>query len=329
MWLSFTINIPVWYVDFMYDSEPSYLYPHILRTDGMIQSLFDHEIYSYKRGFVAGMFGSQTVKTGSGKSVAAMCICKEYDDDFSPDNIVFTPAGVLQQLAKNRPRGSMFMCEETQNYASNRTWFKLSNKTIMHTVATMRSKRQGTIFITPMARMIDGDVQKMMRFAISSWLGRGSGGYGMDGWVRIREIATYNNDKDIARREIKFYNPETKQVVEVDKCRVYLPDRTFLKECEQKIEDYKATYHEDLQAEAEQYEEAEKALYRKAGVFKPKDMADKMLSDNSIINELTQKGKIGSGTVSAFYPGLKNSTDIGAVKWWVESNWQQLKLVKK
>ena len=115
----------------------------------------------------------------------------------------------------------------------------------------------------------------------------------------------------------------------MDECRVYLPDKKFLKECEDKITEYKAQYHTSLQEEADQFEEAEKVLYRKSGIFKPKDLAVKMLEEPSIIRELSEKGKIQQGTVAAFFPSLKNNKDLGAVKWWVESNWNELKTGKK
>lgn len=312
----------------MVEFEPAYTYPQLTRSDGVIPALFDWEIKSYHRGFVAGMFGSQTIKTGNGKSDGTCVICHEYDPDFGPDNIVFTPAEILRELSKPRHKGNMIMVDETQNIASNRTWFDLNNKTVMHTVATMRFRQQGAIFVTPMARMIDKDVQKLMRFAMTSWLSKEPPGV-IAGWVRIREVATYHDDKDIAHRMIKFYDPDTGKVIELDCCKVFLPDEPWLKECRQKIKEYKEQHQLSLLEESEQFEEAEKQLYRKAGIFKPKDLAAKMLEEKSVINELAEKGKIQQGTIAAFYPGLKNNKDLGAVKWWVEDNWRKLSMGKK
>lgn len=306
----------------------AFAYPELTRSDEVISALFDHEFNRFHRGFVCGMFGSQTVKTGSGKSDGTCMVCHEYDDDFTANDIMFTPAEILRAQAKTTHKGHMIMADETQNYASNRTWFDLNNKTVMHTVATMRYRRQGAVFVTPMARMIDKDVQKMMRFAMSSYLAAESD-HTLSGWIRIREVATYNDDKDIARRMLKFYNPETGQVIELDTCRVYLSNEPWLQECRDRIEEYKDAYRGDLQEEADQFEEAEKALYRKSGIFKPKELAQKMLQESSVVKELSEKGKIQHGMVAAFYPNLKSTKDLSAVKWWVEDHWKQLSLVKK
>lgn len=307
----------------------AYAYPELTRTDEVIPALFKHEFERFHRGFVFGMFGSSTVKTGSGKSDSTCMVCHEQDDDFNANDIMFTPGEILHAQAKTQHRGHMIMADETQNYASNRTWFDLNNKTVMHTVATMRYRRQGCGFVTPMARMIDKDVQKMMRFAMSSFLTAEPPNGTLAGWIRIREVATYNDDKDIARRMLKFYDPEAGQVIELDQCRVYLTDEPWLQECRDRIEEYKDAYRGDLQEEADQFDEAEKALYRKSGIFKPKMLAEKMLEESSVVKELSEKGKIQHGMVAAFFPNLKSTKDLSAVKWWVEDHWKKLNTVKK
>jgi hypothetical protein len=302
-------------------------YIQINRPDEAIPALFDNEIKTYHRGFTFGMFGSQNVKTGGGKSIATAAMALEYDKTFNLDRIVFTPADMLKQLSdieRRKLRGAMLICEEVQNYASNRTWFSLYNKTIMHTIATFRHMRAGAFFVTPMARMIDADVQKLMRFGANARLKAVNGA--LRGYVRVYEVATYNNDKDIARRPIKYYCPESGQVLQMEEARVYMPDRNFVRELEHKIDDYKSQYRSTLEQEAEAFDEAERTLYRRSDIFKPKELAERMLNDSTIINEFANKGAITQGTVAAFYPQLKAANELSAVQKWCEWTWDKLKL---
>ena len=308
-----------------------YGYLHLDRPDNAINTLFDNELNDYKRGFTMGMFGSNVVKTGGGKTVAASAIALDYDETFNVDRVVFSPAGLLKSLAEieeKRIKGAFVICEEAQNYASNRTWFSLFNKAIMHTIATFRVMRAAAIFVTPMARMIDTDVQKLMRFAATSRLV--IEGDELNGYIKLYEVTTANYDKDLWRRKIRFYVPETEQIVRADEFRVYLPPAEFLKDLENKVTEYKSQYRADILAEAEAFAESEKNFERR--IPKAENhrlLAERLLEDKSVIKELSGSGKVSTGTIAAFFPNLKNMRDVAGVKWWVKESWEKLNLGKK
>jgi hypothetical protein len=311
--------------DYRYARE----YIHIHTPNEAIPAIFKNEFERYRRGFAMGMFGSARIKTGGGKSLTCLTMASESDRDFNINQVAFTPGYMLQLLAnfeKTNRRGGIVIFEEAQNFASNRTWYSLYNKTIMHTIATFRNLRCAAIFISPMARMVDPDVIKMMRFHATARLSAGPGG-SLEGFASISEVYTYNNDKDIGRLPLNFYCPETGQVIIGDEYKVYLPDPALVEAYEEKVDEYKREFRGDLQAEAEQFAEAEKSLMRRPMVFKPKELASKMLEDKAVISELTNRGSVSSGAISAFFPNLRKATDQSAVKWWVEQSWKELNKV--
>ena len=278
-----------------------------------------------------GMFGSYNVKTGNGKTVATAAIASDYDDKFDVDSFAVSPAQLLQQLAKvdkAKGYGRVIVCEEAQNYASNRTWFSIYNKTIMHTIATCRFIRAIVIFITPMARMIDSDVQKLMRFKATPRLLKDERG-SLHSYVRFREVYTYEQDKHMGEKPIKFYNPETGDVIEMDELEVFINKPDLIEAIEDKITAYKREFQGDILEDVLAFEEAEKQMYRNKKVLNPKEMALKMLEDSYVQKELSNKGTIQSGSVAAFYPNLSQQKDISAVHWWTKRLWEDLQMVKQ
>lgn len=311
-------------------NEPASYELHITRPDEFIPVLFDNEIRRYKRGFTFGMFGSANIKTGGGKSVATYQMCQEYDPTFNIDRVCLTPSDLLTQLAEiedKRMHGACVVFEEAQNFASNRTWFSLYNKTIMHTIATFRYLRCGAFFITPMARMIDGDVRKLMRFHAVSRL-VASEGNNLEGYIRISEVITYNDDKNIGHMDLSAYIPEQGRLLHCEELRVFITDREFLKQVEKKVTDYKKNYRMDLKKEAEAFENAQHNLYKKMGTINPQELAGEMLKDRTVVKELARRGKIDTVAVSGFYPNMDKDKDRAAVKWWVNKLWEDLKVQK-
>lgn len=306
-----------------------YALPEIHRPDEWLHALFNNEIDIYQRGFTCGMFGSSDIKTGGGKSISTAAICQEYWPDFDVfKHIVFDPAqglNLMSEFERKRIKGGMMIFEEAQNYSSNRTWQDLNNRTILHAIATFRNLQCGCFFVTPMRKMIDRDVQKLMRFHASSSLNNNGG---LEGHVKFSEVYTYNEDKDLGNRDPVFYCPEDDTIYTMSQARVYA-SKQLIRDVKQHIDEYKSEYREDLATKIEAYNAAQKNFLKKSSsTVNPREKAEEMLKDPFIINELSTTGKLKSKTVGAFY-SQASAKDKDAIHYWAERQWNQLKMVKK
>lgn len=302
------------------------LYPEIHASDEPIHAMFNHEIDIYRRGFTMGIFGSSKIKTGGGKSIGTLAMASDIDPDFTLKNVAFTPRQMLQLVSKaehaKRPRMAIVM-EESQTMISSRTWQTQNNKVIVNCVATMRDVRAAAFFNTPMQKMIDGDVQKLMRFGSISRLAYQNGK--LAGYLRPYEIRTWGkNDENIAKDPWILYSPEKKKLYSIEELRVYLPEKSLVREYEYMVAAYKSQYRLDLDDELAKYEDEEKAFMKKSRSFKPSEVARDLLKEPQIIDELTKSNDVSAATIRALRPGLSSPTDLGAIRKWVGWNWKKL-----
>lgn len=119
-----------------------------------------HRRIANKKNFLCLVSG----QTGSGKSWSCLSVALMLDKNFDSSRIVFGLRGLMDLINSqdNFPAGTVFVWDEFQIEAGNRSWQSLTNKLLNSLLSTFRHKRFIVLINAPYADFIDSHSKKLL-----------------------------------------------------------------------------------------------------------------------------------------------------------------------
>lgn len=102
--------------------------------------------------------------TGSGKSWTCLSIALMLDKKFNEKRIIFGLKGLMKLINsdENFPAGTVFIWDEFQIDAGNRSWQSLTNKLLNSLLSTFRHKQFILLINAPYSDFIDSQTKKLL-----------------------------------------------------------------------------------------------------------------------------------------------------------------------
>ena len=110
-----------------------------------------HRLHVQNNSFQCMVVG----EPGSGKSYAALTMCKKIDPTFNADRIVFNAVDFMNLVQDDLPVGAAIMCDEAGMWFSSREWNSIGNRVISTVLETYRYKNLCVFWTFPVLRMTD------------------------------------------------------------------------------------------------------------------------------------------------------------------------------
>jgi len=104
-------------------------------------------------------------RPGSGKSYTALRIAELVDENFTLENVAYTPKEFIS-LVKNRREGSAIVFDEAGVAIYSREWQKKINRAFAKLIQVLRYKCLGIIFTTPHALFLDKAVRVLFDYIL-------------------------------------------------------------------------------------------------------------------------------------------------------------------
>jgi Zonular occludens toxin (Zot). len=104
-------------------------------------------------------------RPGSGKSYTALRIAELVDENFTLENVAYTPKEFIS-LVKNRKEGSAIVFDEAGVAIYSREWQKKINRIFAKLIQILRYKCLGIIFTTPHALFLDKAVRVLFDYIL-------------------------------------------------------------------------------------------------------------------------------------------------------------------
>lgn len=100
--------------------------------------------------------------TGTGKSWSALSYCEQLDENFGPDQIVFTAKELMDLINSGTlKKGSCILFDEAGIDLGSRTWQSLTNRLLNYLIQTFRHKNFVLIFTSPYSDFIDSQTRRL------------------------------------------------------------------------------------------------------------------------------------------------------------------------
>lgn len=108
--------------------------------------------------------------TGSGKSLSALTLCKEIDEKFSIEHVVFTPRDFLHLLNSGTLyKGAAILLDEAGAGAlASRQWYTEVNKQLMYVLETFRRENYALIMTTPSIDFLDSQSRRLLHVCLET-----------------------------------------------------------------------------------------------------------------------------------------------------------------
>lgn len=269
--------------------------------DTALTDYYKHFLLNKKMGLVDVIAGSSHIKMGVGKSWAAIRKADLIDPDFHNGKIVYEPSDflrVMKGIENDGRAGQVVIVDEAEVTAPAALWYSVSNRMISYTLATFRTLRCMSVFVTPAFGFLDRKVR-----ILTSHIGFCNKDIGTGGKPEVT-LRTYRITTDLFGEKIFFgkiwmYNRATKEIVKFNKFKVQAPREELTDEYEKKAGRFKSALRDGFLKECERYEKWQKK--KKEGEDKTdlKKLVDIVLKDKNVLSDLTDKGKVSASTVSA------------------------------
>ena len=267
-----------------------------------LKKYFNHYLYRLKAGFVMVITGGSFMKGGTGKSYGAMRLARIIDPDFPIENVTFTPREFLEamkRVEKSGKPGQVVVLDEGEISASSRAWFTITNRAISDTLATFRVLRCVVIVITPSLAWIDSRVRTLMLLRGYTILSIEDND--IVSHLYLREVHTDLQGEKIFYPYLRFWDKVNKRVVFGAKWRIQKPPQDLIDAYEEKSRAFKTKVRDDLFLDVERFERVQKGELAKTD---HRSIANELLLNPTIREEIALKGKVSQSVVKAVRPSL-------------------------
>lgn len=195
-----------------------------------------------------------TGPTGSGKTYSALSFAEKWDDNFTANNIVFTPQEFIDLLNSNTlKKGSVIIADEFGVSMNSRNWQSVSNQVINYVLQTFRSKNYIVLFTSPDFSFIDTAARKLFHCHMMT--------QGINHKQKFCSIKPYM--LQINQRNGDIYYKYLRLIIKgigekkLSEIEVQLPSKQLIKEYESKKENFVDNLNNEILAKLNEKENKE------------------------------------------------------------------------
>lgn len=258
------------------------------------KSYFGLYMNRLKVGCVLCLTGGSGLKTGVGKSWAALKIMEALDPAPSIDKVCFEPRHFLEQvdlIAASGIPNQVVVLDEAAAAIPSINWWSISNRSIWYSVMTFRYCQALAILCVPDYRFIDKKIRSLITFFGS-----------------MRIDARHNNRKYLmSLYQVKssifgegqylklprMYNVATKKICKITRFEITAPSESLAAQYEKRSREFKDKFRRSFLQDIEKYEQA--AL--SGGNLSNSELITIVANSEIGAQELTEEGRITKDTV--------------------------------